>query len=187
MASHGAARAEGESGRAARNRYAFTQLTGGPVTIPSYTGVATGAVAAACLAACCAAPPVRLVCPYAPWYQHAYRHGTVATRETQQRMQAWYASHAASPVPNVLSFHGGAPSGQPRGRGHTPCRVPPRLAPGAAPAGLPHPRRLLRVAQFHPLCVRGHRVREPAVRVGPGDALRRELRQPRPRRRPRWL
>ena len=80
------------------------------MTIPSYTGVATGAVAAACLAAGCAAPPSKpatLICPYAPWYQHAYRHGAVATRETQQRMQAWYASRAAGPVSNVLSFGGG--------------------------------------------------------------------------------
>src|SRR2546429_9892381 len=99
-----------QSGRASRNRYAFAQLTGGPVTIPSYTGVATGAVAAACLAAGCAAPPSKpatLICPYAPWYQHAYRHGAVATRETQQRMQARYASHAARPVSNALPFDGG--------------------------------------------------------------------------------
>src|SRR5438067_2613194 len=110
------------SGRASRNRYAFAQLTGGPVTIPSYTGVATGAVAAACLAAGCAAPPSKpatLICPYAPWYQHPYRHGAVATRETQQGMQAWYASHAAGPVSNVLSFGGavdgiGVASGPPR-------------------------------------------------------------------------
>ncbi len=70
----------------------------------------SGQFAAACLAAGCAVPPrnqAKLVCPDAPWYQHAYRHGAVPTRETQQRMRVWYASHAAGPVPNVLSFGGG--------------------------------------------------------------------------------
>jgi serine protease len=80
------------------------------VTNPSYARVALAAVVAACLAAGCAAPPSKpatLICPYAPWYEHAYRHGAVATRETLQRMQAWYASHVAGPASNVLSFGGG--------------------------------------------------------------------------------
>jgi serine protease len=85
------------------------------VIIPRYTIVGLAAAVAACLAAGCTgqpasrAPPSRakLMCPYAPWYEHAYRHGAVPTRETQQRMRGWYASHAAAAVSNVLSFGGG--------------------------------------------------------------------------------
>ena len=88
------------------------------MTTPRYAAAALIALAIACLTAGCAAPSARqppqqaprqprLVCPYAPWYQHAYRHGAVPTREAQQRMREWYASHAAGPVANVLSFGGG--------------------------------------------------------------------------------
>lgn len=81
------------------------------------------ALASAALAAGCAAPAPRksphppdrqaarraspkLACPYAPWYGHAYRHGAVATVETQRKMQVWFASQAAA-ASKSLSFGGG--------------------------------------------------------------------------------
>jgi serine protease len=84
---------------------------------PNYAAAALITLATASLVGCATSPakqapkqtPKRaaLVCPYTPWYQHSYRHGAVPTREAQQRMRAWYASHAAGAVPNVMSFGGG--------------------------------------------------------------------------------
>ena len=49
--------------------------------------------------------------PYAPWHDHAYRHGAVPTREAAQRMRAWEASMrvrgAAAVSPTILAFGGG--------------------------------------------------------------------------------
>src|SRR5882762_8478663 len=50
--------------------------------------------------------------PYAPAYDHAYRHGAVPTREALQRMRAWEAARrAAGPLDllglNTLSYGGG--------------------------------------------------------------------------------
>jgi serine protease len=51
--------------------------------------------------------------PYAPAYQHAYRHGAVPTREGKALMDEWQRTHAASPAQrsrrprNTLSFGGG--------------------------------------------------------------------------------
>ncbi|HLQ08401.1 MAG TPA: hypothetical protein VK128_05005 [Steroidobacteraceae bacterium] len=50
--------------------------------------------------------------PYAPVYDHAYRHGAVPTREALQRMRAWEAARQALPtlsLPglNTLSYGGG--------------------------------------------------------------------------------
>jgi serine protease len=72
-----------------------------------------GALTAGCLAACSSTPrpaATGLVCPYAPWYSHAYRHGAVPTREAQQRIRAWLAQRRAAqaPVsPATLVFGGG--------------------------------------------------------------------------------
>ena len=89
-------------------------------------GVRRGAwLLLAWLAACSAVPPsapAGLICPYAPWYGHAYRHGAVPTREAQQRILAWKASRreAQAPLsPATLVFGGGVDgigvtSGDPR-------------------------------------------------------------------------
>jgi hypothetical protein len=49
--------------------------------------------------------------PYAPAYDHAYRHGAVPTREALQRMRAWEAAQPAPtlvlPNLNTLSYGGG--------------------------------------------------------------------------------
>src|SRR3981081_2606606 len=50
--------------------------------------------------------------PYAPAYDHAYRHGAVPTREALQRMRAWEAAQRAAPILglpglNTLSYGGG--------------------------------------------------------------------------------
>jgi len=73
---------------------------------------AAWALAAAWLAACAAPPyaPSGVVCPYAPWYGHAYRHGAVPTREAQRQILAWKATRreAQAPVsPATLVFGGG--------------------------------------------------------------------------------
>lgn len=49
--------------------------------------------------------------PFAPSYQHSYRHGAVPTREAWQQMQAWAKAHGLS-LPgttssNTLSYGGG--------------------------------------------------------------------------------
>ena len=68
---------------------------------------------AAWLTACSAAPPYALsgpVCPYAPWYGHAYRHGAVPTREAQRKILAWKAARReaqAAVSPATLVFGGG--------------------------------------------------------------------------------
>src|SRR5246127_3310059 len=65
------------------------------------------------LAACTVTPPSApsgLICPYAPWYGHAYRHGAVPTREAQQQILAWKASRReAQPAVSaaMLVFGGG--------------------------------------------------------------------------------
>ena len=67
------------------------------------------------LAACAAPPstPVGPVCPYAPWYGHAYRHGAVPTREAQQQILAWKASRreAQAPVSAATLVFGGGVDG----------------------------------------------------------------------------
>ena len=70
---------------------------------------ALAALALGLLAGCAAAPvdQAPLACPYAPWYQHAYRHGALATVEVNQRMRVWYGSRRAASAPNTLSFGGG--------------------------------------------------------------------------------
>jgi serine protease len=73
---------------------------------------AAWALAAAWLTACAAPPsaPSGVVCPYAPWYQHPYRHGAVPTREAQQKILAWEASRRAAQAPvsaATLVFGGG--------------------------------------------------------------------------------
>jgi Putative Ig domain len=49
--------------------------------------------------------------PYAPTYQHPYRHGAVPTRETQQQMQSFQAAHPDAAIPaasaNNLRYGGG--------------------------------------------------------------------------------
>jgi serine protease len=48
--------------------------------------------------------------PYAPAYQHPYRHGAVPTREAKARMDEWERTHASTrsrPTRNTLRFGGG--------------------------------------------------------------------------------
>ena len=71
---------------------------------------------AAWLAACTVTPPAApsgLICPYAPWYGHAYRHGAVPTREAQRQILAWKASRreAQAAVSGAMLVFGGGVDG----------------------------------------------------------------------------
>src|SRR5262245_32903134 len=44
--------------------------------------------------------------PYAPNYDHDYRHGVVPTLETHQRMRLWQSQHGTT-GPQTLSYGGG--------------------------------------------------------------------------------
>ena len=67
------------------------------------------------LAGCAVPPsaPEALICPYAPWYGHAYRHGAVPTRETQQKILAWRAERrtAQAPLSPATLLYGGGIDG----------------------------------------------------------------------------
>jgi hypothetical protein len=71
------------------------------------SAVLLGAVGLTASPANAAAPaPVN---PYAPAYQHAYRHGAVPTRETAAKMRSWDAAHPGAiktTSPNNLTYHG---------------------------------------------------------------------------------
>jgi hypothetical protein len=72
--------------------------------------MAIGAVAQADAAARTAPADTGSANPYAPSYQHAYRHGAVPTREAKARMDAYRAQHpsvAAAAPGQPLQFGGG--------------------------------------------------------------------------------
>jgi serine protease len=84
------------------------------MTSSGYLQTLTAAAFTGCLAAVgsLAADEPRSENPYAPAYDHAYRHGAVPTREALQRMRAWEAAQqAAGPLDllglNTLSYGGG--------------------------------------------------------------------------------
>jgi serine protease len=83
------------------------------ISMPIGMRRAAWALAAAALTACSSLPPsapAGIVCPYAPWYGHAYRHGAVPTREAQRQILAWKAARReaqAAVSPATLVFGGG--------------------------------------------------------------------------------
>ena len=118
----------------------------------SCAAVALVAVAVPSAQAATAVPsalPAAQVNPYAPAFQHAYRHGAVPTRQSASSMHAWHAAHPAAitaELPTTWSsaaastgsvspsahprctWCSGAPSGAPRDRRqrqHSPSPATP--------------------------------------------------------------
>jgi serine protease len=71
-------------------------------------GLVLGATAATVLAA----PSAPETNPYAPSYDHPYRHGVVPTREVHEKMKAWEKAHAVGQATstNTLFYRGGTSS-----------------------------------------------------------------------------